>query len=158
MRVQYLFGVRGTHPQLRAPCPRRPPGGPYQPAVLGHGDAAGVHREMHALADAGCESIGFPGPLAPVPAGAPATDTESQEVRPLRPFPWGSTAPLGLSGGFCCSEAWGCSSPSSQRAGCLPRGLFPWPLKKTVGLTPTREVWLRQKAPVLSLGILTAAP
>lgn len=54
--------------------------------MLGHGDAAGMHLEAHALADAGSKSVRLPGSLALVPAGAPATDTDSQEVRaPLSP-------------------------------------------------------------------------
>ena len=58
------------------PRPQAPQGLTHQPAVLRHGDAAGVRLEPHALADAGGKSVGLPGPLAPVPAGTPATDAQ----------------------------------------------------------------------------------
>lgn len=69
----------------------------HQPAVLRHGDAAGMHLEAHALADAGSKSIRFPGPLTLVPAGAPATDTDPQAVRPLTPICWRLQGPLKVS-------------------------------------------------------------
>ena len=61
---------------LRCALPPGPAGVTHQPAVLRHGDAAGVHLEPHALADAGGKSVRLPGPLAPVPAGTPATDAQ----------------------------------------------------------------------------------
>ena len=63
-----------AQPRPQAP----PPGRTHQQAVLRHGDAAGLHLEPHALADAGGKSVRLPGPLAPVPAGTPAIDTDAQ--------------------------------------------------------------------------------
>lgn len=77
--------------------------------MLRHRDAAGVHLETHALADAGGKSIRFPGPLALVPAGAPAIDRFTRS-RASENYLFGSTVPWGYGRGTCGSEACGLSS------------------------------------------------
>lgn len=79
-----------------------------------------MHLEAHALADAGSKSIRFPGPLALVPAGAPATDTDSQEVRPVRPVCWAPLSPRRKEEGFAALRLW--PVPSLQLSP-IPRGL-----------------------------------
>lgn len=63
------------------PCWRwlsRSPVPAHREAVLGHGDAAGLHRHAQALVDAPCEAERLLCPLTPVPRGAPATHEHSE--------------------------------------------------------------------------------
>lgn len=61
----------------------------YREAVLGHGDAAGLHGDAHALPDAVGKAVRLGGSLAAVPRGAPGTHghtsahTAPQELNPL---------------------------------------------------------------------------
>lgn len=51
----------------------------YREAVLGDGDAAGLHGDAHALADAACKPVQLVRSLAAVPRGAPATQEHTSE-------------------------------------------------------------------------------
>lgn len=57
----------------------------YREAVLGHGDAAGLHGDAHALPDAVGKAVRLGGSLTAVPRGAPGTHGHtSAHTQPLR--------------------------------------------------------------------------
>lgn len=56
-------------------------GSTYREAVLGDRDAAGLHGDAHALADAACKSVQLVRSFAAVPRGAPATHEHTSEPR-----------------------------------------------------------------------------
>lgn len=70
---------RGKAGARSAPCRRCPvPVPAHREAVLGHGDAAGLHGHAQALGDAAGEAERLLCPLTAVPRGAPATQERSE--------------------------------------------------------------------------------